>query len=157
MDPGFRIPSSWRKMGIPVLSADQENGDSMNREGKPIPGPWVFHLREEEGGIHRKLADGVQARVFPGDNVMLSVVRFEPNAAGRVHNHPEEQWGVLIEGSCLRIQGDEEVPMRAGDFWHTPSGVPHGLRAGADGALVLDIFSPPRPEYKKPGEGFGRP
>lgn len=88
---------------------------------------------------------------------MLSVVRFEPNAAGRVHSHPEEQWGVLIEGDCVRIQSGEEVPMRAGDFWPTPSGIPHGLRAGAAGALVLDIFSPPRPEYKKPGEGFGRP
>jgi Fe-S-cluster-containing hydrogenase component 2 len=66
---------------------------------------------------------------------MLSVVRFEPNAAGRVHNHPEEQWRVLIEGSCVRIQGDEEVPMRAVDFWHTPSGVTHGLRTKATGAL----------------------
>ncbi|HYI28508.1 MAG TPA: cupin domain-containing protein, partial [Bradyrhizobium sp.] len=24
-----------------------------------------------------------------------------------------------------------------------------------EGARVLDIFSPPRPEYKKPGSGFG--
>jgi hypothetical protein len=29
------------------------------------------------------------------------------------------------------------------------------MRAGPDGARVLDIFSPPRPEYKKPGSGFG--
>jgi hypothetical protein len=33
--------------------------------------------------------------------------------------------------------------------------VPHTLRAGPDGARVLDIFAPPRPEYKKPGQGFG--
>jgi hypothetical protein len=33
--------------------------------------------------------------------------------------------------------------------------VPHGIRAGAKGATVIDIFSPPRPEYTKPGEGFG--
>ena len=24
----------------------------MNREGKPIPGPWVFHLREELDGLY---------------------------------------------------------------------------------------------------------
>ena len=88
---------------------------------------------------------------------MLSVVKFEPNAVGRVHSHPEEQWGVLLEGECVRIQDKEEVPMKAGDFWHTPGGVPHGIRVGNEGALVLDIFSPPRPEYKKPGEGFGSP
>jgi len=29
------------------------------------------------------------------------------------------------------------------------------MRAGPDGARVLDIFSPPRPEYKKAGKGFG--
>ena len=88
---------------------------------------------------------------------MLSIVNFEPNAVGRIHSHPEEQWGVLLEGKCVRIQSEEEAPMNAGDFWHTPSGVPHGIRAGNKGALVLDIFSPPRPEYKIPGEGFGSP
>jgi hypothetical protein len=33
--------------------------------------------------------------------------------------------------------------------------VPHTMRAGPEGARVLDIFSPPRPEYKKAGSGFG--
>jgi hypothetical protein len=31
----------------------------------------------------------------------------------------------------------------------------HGIRAGAEGAVVLDIFSPPREEYKKADSGFG--
>ncbi len=55
----------------------------------------------------------------------------------------------------MRIQGDEEVAMRAGDFWHTPSGVSHGIRTGDVGATVLDVFSPPREEYRKAGRGFG--
>jgi len=29
------------------------------------------------------------------------------------------------------------------------------VRTGAEGAVVLDIFSPPRAEYRKSGEGFG--
>ena len=29
------------------------------------------------------------------------------------------------------------------------------MRAGPEGARVLDIFSPPRAEYKKAGKGFG--
>ncbi len=86
---------------------------------------------------------------------MLSVVRIEPHSEGLVHSHAEEQWGVLLEGECVRIQGGEEVAMKAGDFWHTPSGVPHGIRTGAASAKVLDIFSPPREEYRKAGEGFG--
>jgi hypothetical protein len=39
--------------------------------------------------------------------------------------------------------------------WRTPGNVSHTMRAGADGARVLDIFSPPRPEYRKAGKGFG--
>jgi hypothetical protein len=32
--------------------------------------------------------------------------------------------------------------------------VPHGGRATAKRALVLDIFSPPREEYRKAGSGY---
>ena len=117
--------------------------------------PWVFNIGREDQGIRRKLADGITTRVFCGDQTMLSVVRIEPHTAGTVHSHPEEQWGLLLEGACVRIQGDDEVAMEPGDFWHTPSGVPHGIRTGDVGATVLDVFSPPREEYKKAGEGFG--
>ncbi|OQX65044.1 MAG: cupin [Anaerolinea sp. 4484_236] len=116
---------------------------------------WVFNLHDPSMGIPRRLAEGIQARVFAGEQAMLSVVRFEPNSVGKMHSHPEEQWGVLLEGECARLQGDEEIEVKAGDFWHTPGGVPHAIRVGEKGALVLDIFSPPRPEYKQAGAGFG--
>ena len=54
---------------------------------------------------------------------MLLLAKLEPNSTGTVHSHLEVQWGVLIEGKCVRIQGDEKVPMKAGDFWPTPDGV----------------------------------
>ncbi len=117
---------------------------------------WVFQLTGDERGIARKLAEGVNTSIFPGENVMLSVVRVDPHATGSVHSHPEEQWGVLLEGRCTRIQGGEEVDATAGDFWHTPGGVSHGIRTGDQGALILDIFSPPRAEYRQTGKGFGK-
>lgn len=99
---------------------------------------------------------GVDARIFPGERVMLSVVRVEPNSTGTIHSHREEQWGVLLEGRCTRIQNGEEVEATAGDFWYTPGGVSHGVRTGTTSALILDIFSPPRAEYRQAGEGFGK-
>ena len=60
-----------------------------------------------------------------------------------------------LEGSAIRFQGGEEIPVKKGDFWRTPGGVPHTMRAGPEGCRVLDIFSPPRAEYKKAGKGFG--
>jgi hypothetical protein len=36
---------------------------------------------------------------------MLSVVTLEPHSEGTLHHHPEEQWGVLLEGSAIRFFG----------------------------------------------------
>jgi quercetin dioxygenase-like cupin family protein len=115
-----------------------------------------FHnLDDLSDGILRDLAPGLTARIFAGEQSMLSIVSFAPNSAGTLHNHPEEQWGVMLEGSGIRIQGGEAIPVKKGDFWRTPGNVPHTIRAGAEGARVLDIFSPPREEYRKAGSGFG--
>ena len=114
-----------------------------------------FHTVEDPSdGLFRELGPGVTTRIFAGEHAMLSVVSIAPNGRGQLHHHPEEQWGLLLEGSAVRIQGEEEIPVKKGDFWRTPGNVPHTMVAGPDGARVLDIFSPPRPEYKKPGKGF---
>ena len=114
-----------------------------------------FNLNDDSQGIHRTLAPGLNTRIFAGDQAMLSIVTFKPDAEGNVHSHPEEQWGVLLEGSGVRVQDGQDYEVKEGDFWRTPGGVEHGIRVGPDGATVLDIFAPPRAEYKKAGSGFG--
>ena len=106
------------------------------------------------GGILRELAPGITARVFPGAHAMLSVVTLEPHSVSPVHSHSNEQWGVCLEGEWIRIQDGVEHHVKAGDFWQTPPHVPHGGRATDKRAVVLDIFSPPREEYRKPGSGY---
>ncbi len=105
-------------------------------------------------GIQRNLAPGLDASIFPGDNSMLSVVSFAANAEGSLHEHPEEQWGIMLEGTGTRIQDGKEYAVKAGDFWRTPGNVPHTFRAGPDGARVLDVFAPAREAYRKAGSGF---
>ena len=114
-----------------------------------------YNLHDMSQGIARELAEGITTRIFPGEQAMLSVVRLEPNAQGSIHSHPQEQWGVMLEGSATRIQGGEEFAVKAGDFWCTPGDAPHGIRAGAEGAVILDVFAPPRDEYRAAGKGFG--
>jgi len=114
-----------------------------------------FNLNDPEQGIARQLAEGINTRIFPGDQGMLSIVTLEPNAVGTLHSHPQEQWGVILEGSAIRVQDGEEFEVTVGDFWRTPGGVEHTVRAGPDGARILDFFAPPRDEYRKPGSGFG--
>ncbi len=115
-----------------------------------------FHnIDDLDTGIKRVLGDGISTRIFCGQEAMLSVVTIEANAKGKIHSHPQEQWGYLIEGSGIRIQDGEEIIINKGDFWQTPGGVDHGIIGGANGAKVLDVFSPPRDEYKVEGSGFG--
>ena len=114
-----------------------------------------FNLSDSSQGIVRQLGAGLSTRVFPGEQAMLSLVTIAPNAQGKLHSHPEEQWGVLLEGEGVRTQGGEEVPVKVGDFWRTPGGVPHSFRGGPGGAKVLDVFAPPRAEYRQAGSGFG--
>ena len=92
--------------------------------------------------------------MLSGEHVMLSFVEVEPHSAGERHHHPEEQWGVLLEGSCVRVQDGMEVVVTAGDVWHTPGGVEHAVRNGEEPARLLDVFGPPRPAYREDGAGF---
>lgn len=116
---------------------------------------FFYNINDLDAGIKRELAEGVTTRIFCGSDAMLSIVNIEANAKGKIHSHPEEQWGFLIEGSGIRIQNGEEIEIKKGDFWQTPGGVEHGIIAGPQGAKILDVFSPPREEYKTAGSGFG--
>ena len=116
---------------------------------------YFNNINDLDSGIKRVLGDGISTRIFCGDQTMLSIVTIEPNAKGQIHSHPQEQWGFLIEGSGIRIQGNEEIEINKGDFWQTPGGVEHGIIGGPEGAKILDVFSPPRDEYKISGSGFG--
>ncbi|MDC3320104.1 cupin domain-containing protein [bacterium] len=114
-----------------------------------------FNLDDLSQGIMRELGPGVTTRIFSGDYAMLSVVRINPGAESEIHSHEQEQWGVLLSGGGARIQGNDSIDVSAGDFWRTPPNVCHAFRAGSEGATILDVFSPPREEYRIKGSGVG--
>ena len=112
-----------------------------------------FNLHKQDQGILRDLARGVSTRIFPGDHAVPSVVCVDPRCESELYSHPQEQWGILVEGSGVRIQDGEETTVSAGDFWRTPPAINHVFRAGPNGARVRDVFSPPRDEYRVKGTG----
>lgn len=115
----------------------------------------LFNLDDETTGIPRELGPGFSTRIYAGERSMLSVVTAEPGAASAIHSHPEEQWGMVLEGRGVRIQDGVEHPVGKGDFWLTPGGVEHGFVAGPEGARLLDVFAPPRAEYRQGRSGRG--
>ncbi len=120
-----------------------------------MPNKNFYNLNDMSQGIARDLTEGLTARVFPGEQAMISVVNIEAGHKGKLHSHAEEQWGLLLKGSGTRTQGGEEIEVKQGDFWYTPGHVEHTFQAGPDGATVFDVFAPPREDYKKAGSGFG--
>ena len=84
---------------------------------------FFFNTGKLTGGIDRDLAEGIKTSIFAGDQAMLSIVRFEPDAVGSIHDHPEEQWGICLSGGGIRIQAGERISVEAGDFWLTPGSI----------------------------------
>lgn len=105
--------------------------------------PTDFKLRE--------LAPKVNTHLVWGDKIMLSYVRIEPNhPLPPLHTHPHEQMGIVIEGEITLTIGQETRKLKKGDAFWVPPNTPHGLAASAKKkAIVLDVFSPPREEFKK--------
>lgn len=95
----------------------------------------------------RPVWDGVRARVVQGERLTLGIVEIEPDGVVPAHDHPNEQLGMVIEGSVTFRVGDEVRRLGPGGTWRIPGDVPHELRAGADGAVVIDLFTPTRDDW----------
>ena len=91
--------------------------------------------------------EGIRARRVEGDQVTLAVVELDPNAVVPEHTHPSEQNGLVISGAMRFRVGDEERLLGPGGTWRILGGVPHSATAGADGAVVIDVFSPIRSDW----------
>ena len=95
-----------------------------------------------------ELAEGVSGQPLFGDAAMLNLIRFEPGATVPLHSHPHEQLGIVLEGmQALVVEGvaHELGPLEA---YVIPGGVEHSAYCGPDGALVLDVFTPVRDDYR---------
>ncbi len=96
-----------------------------------------------------EIAPGVTIRTMWGDKVMMSLVETAPHAVVPNHTHPHEQAGLVLQGEVDFTIGGETKRVKQGEAYLIPGDVPHSL-VGSDGwSLALDIFSPPREEYKR--------
>ena len=97
----------------------------------------------------RELAPGINAKITWGEKVMLSLVILDPNAVVPEHSHVHEQMGMLVSGTMeFSIEG-KKTTLSGNEMYLVPGGVRHSAKAGPEGAVVLDAFSPPREEYKR--------
>lgn len=106
------------------------------------------YFREATDGACHSLFPGVVAQTFWCERLMLSDVWLEPHSVVSEHSHPHEQMGLVLEGRAEFHIGDESRVLGPGDMYRIPGGIRHRVVALDARVRALDVFHPPREEYK---------
>jgi unsaturated pyranuronate lyase len=102
------------------------------------------------------LVPGVVAKPLFGNRLMFNFLRFEPGGTVPLHDHPHEQFGLVLEGEItLKAEGEVHV-LGPNSVYAIPGGMPHEGQAGPTGCIVLDVFTPIREEYRVRAEAEAR-
>ena len=96
-----------------------------------------------------ELAAGVSGRPLFGEGAMLNVIEFEPGATVPLHSHPHEQLGLVLRGMQALVVGGVAHELGPFEAYVLPGGVEHSAYCGPEGALVLDVFTPVREDYRE--------
>ena len=94
------------------------------------------------------MVEGIVGRPLHGERATLNLAEMQPGSRVPEHAHDHEQLGLVLYGTVrLTIDGVDHdlAPM---DAYVIPSGVPHGAVCGPDPAAMLDVFAPPRDDYR---------
>lgn len=96
-----------------------------------------------------RIWDGVHGRVVHGERITLGVIELDPESHVPEHRHENEQLGMCLSGSLVFRVGDETRELAAGETWSIPGNVPHEVHVGPKGAVVIDVFVPPRDDWRE--------
>ena len=102
----------------------------------PAQAPQIEQLK----GVHRRT-------MATTDSMMVCEFFIEREAIVPEHQHPHEQVGYVVYGKLELIIDNQTRVCLPGDTYQIPGGVVHSARALVD-TLLIDIFSPPREEYR---------
>lgn len=97
----------------------------------------------------QRIWDGVHGRVVHGDRITLSVIELDPGSVVPEHSHENEQLGICLSGSLLFRVGEESRELGPGETWTIHGNVPHEVHVGSAGAVVIDVFVPPRDDWRQ--------
>ena len=92
---------------------------------------------------------GILARVVEGRELTFAVVELDPHASATMHQHTNEQIGIVLRGTMTFTIGGETRVLKPGDTYEIPGNVAHEATAGAEGAVVIDVFAPIRADWHR--------
>jgi quercetin dioxygenase-like cupin family protein len=91
--------------------------------------------------------EGIRARAVHGERLTLAVFELDPNTVVPEHTHDNEQLGMVLRGSLTFRVGDDRRELGPGGTWTIESNMPHDVRVGPEGAVVVDVFAPVRSDW----------
>ncbi|MCF7890316.1 cupin domain-containing protein [Candidatus Bipolaricaulota bacterium] len=96
-----------------------------------------------------ELVPGSLSHLVQGENVTISFLTMKSGSTFELHSHPEEQLMIVVDGYCDEIIGEKLYRVEEGDVIFLPSGIEHGAFIRDVDCKAIDIFSPPREDYRE--------
>ena len=91
---------------------------------------------------------GVSGRAVHGERVTMALIELEAHSVVPEHSHANEQVGILVRGSLRFRIGEETRQLGPGGTWRILADVPHEVETGSEDVVLIEIFSPPRDDWK---------
>jgi quercetin dioxygenase-like cupin family protein len=107
-----------------------------------------FNLYEPSRRV--EMVPGVYRQMLAcGNGAMVVRIDCAKGSEVPIHTHPHEQIGHLVSGRATLKVGDKAVELKPNDGYAIPSNVPHGVVDCPEDSVFVDVFSPPREEYRQ--------
>ena len=103
-----------------------------------------------------RISESILARTVDGDRITLAVFELDPGSVIAEHSHENEQLGMVIRGSLAFRVASEVRELGPGGTWRIPPNTPHEVHTGPEGAVVIDVFTPPRDDWQSIERGAAR-
>lgn len=69
-----------------------------------------------------KVFTTVDKALVDSEHIVAGLIVFEPGQSSAWHNHPaSEEVDIILSGSGTLVDGDEEVPFKAGEWMFIPT------------------------------------
>lgn len=94
---------------------------------------------------------GVKRRILVNTSaVTLAFYKLAPGAEVPLHNHPQVQYGICIQGGGVFTVTDKSWKFKKDDSYYVPPSVTHGLKiTSPEETWLIEGFVPMRREFLK--------
>jgi quercetin dioxygenase-like cupin family protein len=109
------------------------------------------YIRTGTNSSWTELRPDLRRKLIHTDHLMMVIVEFTNGPAEHpdpFHDHPHEQVSYVARGELvLYMQGVGEIPLKEGDLFAIPSGIPHTVKTLTPVVRIIDSFTPLRKDF----------